>query len=61
MTLYYFPIRQSEISSEMYMLVYVTIFLLTGLIPVSGDWFEPRFFKNPEDRFCRVEAHFILG
>ena len=23
----------------------------------SGDWFESRFFGNPNDRFCRDEAH----
>ena len=22
-----------------------------------GDWFEYRFVRNPEDRFCHVEAH----
>ena len=24
-----------------------------------GDWFETRFVGNPENRFCRVEAHII--
>ena len=22
-----------------------------------GDWFESHFVRNPEDRFCHVEAH----
>ena len=26
----------------------------------GGDWFEPRFLKNPEDRFCHVKAHMVL-
>ena len=25
-----------------------------------GDWFEPRFFKNPEDMFCRAKTHLLL-
>ena len=25
-----------------------------------GDWFESRFFRNPEDWFCQVEAHISL-
>ena len=25
-----------------------------------GDWFETRFVRNPEDRFCRDEAQMIL-
>ena len=24
-----------------------------------GDWFESRFVVNPEDRYCRVEAHLV--
>ena len=24
-----------------------------------GDWFESRFVANPEDRFCRNEAHLV--
>ena len=26
---------------------------------ILGDWFESRFVGNPEDRFCRDEAHII--
>ena len=26
-----------------------------------GDWFESLFVRNPEDRFCHDEAHFIIG
>ena len=34
--------------------------LSTGVIQFSnGDRFEPRFVGNPQDRFCRVEAHFV--
>ena len=25
-----------------------------------GDWFESRFVRNPEDRFCHVAAHISL-
>ena len=25
-----------------------------------GDWFESRFVRNPEDRFCRVTAHMCM-
>ena len=25
-----------------------------------GDWFKPWFFKNPEDRFCRVKAQIYI-
>ena len=25
---------------------------------ICGDWFESRFVGYPEERFCRVEAHF---
>ena len=26
-----------------------------------GDWFESHFVGNPEDRFCRNKAHFMLS
>ena len=26
-----------------------------------GDWFESHFVRNPEDRFCRVEAHILVA
>ena len=33
--------------------------ILASLRSFKGDWFESRFFGNPEDRFSHVEAHLI--
>ena len=27
---------------------------------ITGDWFESRFIRNLDDRFCRVDAQIVL-
>ena len=34
--------------------------LLLASLYSLGDWFESHFVGNPEDRFCRNEAHIYL-
>ena len=37
--------------------VYAVQSVVMASLCSRGDWFESSFFRNPEDMFCRVEAH----
>ena len=42
-------------------LCYKQIFNFLAKLCSCGDWFESRFVGNPEDLFCRDEAHIMYG